>query len=69
MHNTGVKRSLRNFDSVVFKEDLEMVDWNVAHTQSEENCHVNLFQSVDRLIDKDYPKKSIQRMLQKIKIK
>ena len=43
MHNTGVKRSLRNFDSVVFKEDLEMVDWNVAHTQSEENRHVNLF--------------------------
>ena len=43
MHNTGVKKSLRNFDSVVFKKDLEMVDWNVARTHSEENCHVNLF--------------------------
>lgn len=69
MHNTGVKKSLRNFDSVVFKKDLEMVDWNVARTHSEENCHVNLFQSVNRLIDKHYPKKSIQRKLQKIKIK
>ena len=52
---------MRN-DHSVFKENLNRVKWNEAITLSEENLNLafkSFLDTVDRLIDKHYPKKPI----------